>query len=89
MASSKPKTKFSDGKLFWMTVLALLLSITSLVTLISYIQLKNYNDRLEDETAMKYQIEGFQLKFCYENDIKPCNQETVQEFNKKNHGSEE
>jgi hypothetical protein len=84
MTNSKQKAKFSDGKLFWMTVLALLLSIAALVIMTFYIVLKNNNDRLAGESEMKFQIEMYQLKVCYNNDIKPCTLEAIQEFNKEN-----
>lgn len=85
MANSKQKIrKFSDGKLFWMTVIALLLSLVSLVFLTFYIQVKNNNERLRDESEMKFQMEMYQLKVCYNNDIKPCTPETIQAFNKQN-----
>lgn len=84
MANSKQKSKFSDGKLFWMTVLALVLAVASLVLLTFYIYAKNFNDRLISESEMKFQTEMYQLKVCYDNGIKPCTIEAIQEYNKKN-----
>lgn len=67
-----------------MTVLALLLSMTSLITLTLYVYSKNNIDRLVDQSQMNFQMEMYRLKICYDNDIKPCSLEAIQEFNKKN-----